>query len=286
MSQPQSNKKKELGLAQHIGLSCVSSGMAEILTLPIDTIKVHIQSNPEQKLTVRNSWHQITKMQGVRGLGQAWIPSLSRQVSYTGIRLGLYSYIKDQWPHQSMVQSMVIGGSCGLIGNFVAMPFDVIKTRIQGQSSYSTARKPITQLIRTIHQEHGILGFYRGLSQTAQRSVAISSIQLPLYFSLQDKLTKSEKANGLFKDNLWLRTTTASVLTTCVVTGTVYPIDLCKSLVMNSPNKSTSTLKEGLNLIKNYGPSSIYRGMSMGLCRAIPHFLITTMCYEKLNELV
>jgi len=285
---------ENISLAKHLGLSCLSSGMAEMLTLPVDTLKVHIQSHPDNKLTVRNSFQQIIGAQGVRGLSRAWIPSLSRQMLYTGVRLGLFGYLKElRWGAESkgtesksglssFAEKMVMGGACGLLGNLTAMPFDVVKTRLQGQAARpESQRRTLSQVVWYIHHRRGLRGFYRGINQTVQRSMLVSGIQLPTYFTLQEKL---EAQNGILADNLALRTTVASLMTTCVVTGVVYPVDLCKSMVMNSTNNSTSTLREGLKLVKQHGMLSLYRGGSMGLARAIPHFLITTTCYEQLKK--
>ncbi len=282
MSRNNQTDNKPLSWSKNLSISCTSAAIAEILTLPIDTIKVHIQAH--QPITTRQAIRQIAgQPPSLRGFYGAFTPSLLRQTIYTGTRLSLYEHMTNTTnitylpPTNNFYYKMVLGGTCGLVGSLLTNPIDVIKTNSQATLTKTTN----LSIARDIYYQEGLTGFYKGLRQTAQRSIMISSLQLPIFFTLQEKM---ETLN--LKKYLTTSTTISSLTTTLIVTSIVYPIDMIKTLSMTASSSSpASSIPMMINLIKNGGGvKSLYRGMSMGLIRSAPHFLITTLCYEHLRK--
>lgn len=55
---------------------------------------------------------------------------------YSSIRLGAYGKVRDFYgggSNEGLIQKIMAGITTGMIGIFVANPFDVIKVRYQGQ---------------------------------------------------------------------------------------------------------------------------------------------------------
>jgi Mitochondrial carrier protein len=254
-------KNDNLPLHMNVIFSCSSAGIAELITLPLDTIKVNIQTAPN-KTKIYPIIDSIWTKYGVKGFYNSVFASIGRQTTMTGIRLGLYDYYKPQ------KGQIMVGAMCGLVGNLASMPFDVLKTKMQkNPKEYRTTIQSITKIYNAKH----LKGFYVGLVPTVQRSMLISGVQLPLYTNLQKMIPI---------DNLFIRTTMVSVITTMIVTSVVYPFDLCKSIMMTQKDKQTV-----FQILKDLKLRKIYNGVSVGVGRAIPHFLITTICYEKFKEL-
>lgn len=272
-------------LMRDLIMTCTASSVAELVTLPLDTIRINVQNNQiRPKQAIKNIYNDL----GVMGFYRSVIPSVLRSGSSTGIRLGLYQYMLK---HNEMnISKPILGGICGLTSQLISMPFDVIKSQIQGQIGI-TAKNQLTMSYRLKHiwSNYGIKGFYKGYWQIAQRSCIISSIQGPLYFTLHDEILP----NNIFVNdflNYWKLSATYSyhsisaILTTLTVTSVVYPIDLCKTIAMNNYNKYSSyhIIKE---LINNNGISSIYRGITISFIRALPHFWLTTAILQSLKSL-
>jgi hypothetical protein len=278
--------------------STSSAAIAELCTLPIDTVKVYIQANNlpgSDRIKPLTAVHTIYKNHGLNGFYRSWIPSTLRQTAYTGIRIGLY----DNWLHnnntntntntdKSNIMKPIMGGFTGLVSSLIASPFDFLKTKLQHQP------QDVSKLVRTTYNDHGVRGFFNGWVQTSQRSVLISSLQLPIFFSLQEsfdhKISKfKSKHNVDISDNtsMFMRTTSASIITSIIVTGVVYPIDLAKSLIMtsNSSNIPSKTHHILARLAQTNGIVSFYRGISVSIMRSIPHFFITSITYEYLKNL-
>lgn len=276
--------KNDLNLSQHLICTMGAAGLSELVTMPLDTVKVHLQTH----LTTSGTRHQVFKSintiyhnNGIIGFYQSLVPSVTRQMCSSGIRFGLYSYLSDNTSLGNTLGNTLWGKpvmaiGCGLISNFTALPFDVVKTRIQGAQGTSNIVNGIT---KHIWKNEGLLGFYRGFWQTGQRVCTISAIQLPVYFETQQRLRAYED-----KLNLGIRTTLASLLTTIIVTSVVYPIDLCKTQIQNHVGLEQSTIKIIREITYRRGFWGLYQGWSVGLARALPNFWLTTIFFENIKK--
>lgn len=273
-----------MSFIENLTVSCLSASLAEFITLPLDTTRIYIQNNQiKPKIAIKN----IYQSYGINGFYKSFIPSILRSSTSTGIRLGLYQSL-SKYNREYNIPKPIIGGVCGLISQFTSMPFDVIKSQIQANLKKEGQNLTMMSRYNYIKKNQGIKGFYQGYLQVSQRSIIISSIQGPIYFTLKDEILPNSKLitylnyqlnipNSIIIHNI------SAVTTTMVVTGIVYPIDLCKTVAMNNYDKGSSTkiIKE---LIKNNGYRSIYRGLSVGFCRALPHFWLTTGFIELFNK--
>ena len=79
------SKDNQLPLYYHLGTSCTASTLAELITLPADTLKVHLQTNPNTP-GILNTSSKIYQQHGIGGFYQSWIPSIGRQLTSTGIQ--------------------------------------------------------------------------------------------------------------------------------------------------------------------------------------------------------
>lgn len=271
--------EKKLSFLQQMTCTMGASAIAESITSPLDTIKTNLQANLNSNRNITSTIHNIYQVNGIIGFYQSWLPSVCRQVCSSGVRLGLYGYARE---HLNGLETNIIGGKiilgagCGLISSATALPFDNIKTRIQGNQGNIEVKT--NDLVKKIWQSEGPSGFYRGFWQTAQRTCLISAVQLPTYFTLQDQFNRFDTIP------LNVRTTMASVLTTVAVTSVVYPIDLCKTQVQTNSSLQQSTLTTMNKVIQQNGVKYLYRGWSVGLGRALPQFWLTTIFYENIKQ--
>lgn len=270
--------KEKLSLSKHLGCTMGGAGLAEFLTLPLDTIKTHTQTH--LGISPKQSMKQIYTYNGMKGFYQSSIPAVARQMCSSGVRLGLYSYLDEylQIDQKHWSNKVMLGITCGLISNFTALPFDVIKTKVQGmQGSHRTINT--WQIPKNIWESEGLIGFYRGFRQTAQRICIISAVQLPVYFEIKERLKETPLP-------LNVKTSISATVTTIAVTTVVYPIDVIKTLVQNHNHLNQGTVHVIKKIVNEHGIISLYRGWSVGLGRALPNFLLTTILFENLKKIV
>ena len=91
--------------------------------------------------------------------------SMLREMTYSGLRMGLYDPIKHALPasmQTSLATKLIAGLSSGVIGSAVANPFDLMKVRMQAAGNTLS----LPQHFRNIHATSGFRGFYRALDAT------------------------------------------------------------------------------------------------------------------------
>lgn len=273
-------------------LSMTASGLAELITVPIDTVKVHMQAHVNRQTSVHTtaknpmirSMVEIFKVDGLGGFYKSSMASVTKGMCSGGIRIGLYDYLNLSWKKDTyntpakVAANITQGAICGVVSSSVSMPFDLVKTRVQAVQGTSQA-KNVGEMIKHVLKEQGILGFYRGYRQTVERSVLISVIQMPVYFTMQQTLDQ-------FRDILGLNTraTIATLAAIVTTTAIVYPLDLVKTQIQYT-GKTMGTIDMVKHIIKTTGPRSLYRGCSVGFARAFPLFWLTSIFYENLKQL-
>jgi hypothetical protein len=202
-----------------------------------------------------------------------------------GVRMGLFDWINLYWKKdtyttsQKIISNMGQGAICGVVSSSISMPFDLVKTRVQAVQGTSQ-NMGVTGMIKYVWKQHGLVGFYHGYRQTMERSVSISMIQMPVYFTIQEFLKSQDKLNL----DLNLRSTLSTIGATLATTALVYPIDMVKTQIQYS-GTNRGTLGTMKYLIQTHGIRSLYRGCLVGFSRAFPQFWLTSLFYENLKQL-
>jgi hypothetical protein len=137
-------------------------GAGEVILLPLDVLKIQMQTNAKS-LTNKNFSH-IVKEQGFglyRGAGM----TMMRNIPGSFALFGANSFMKEKVfrlensKQSTFFQNFIsstFGAFCSIT---VASPMDVIKTRIQAETKKKSSIKLITDLVKN----EGIGAFFRGL---------------------------------------------------------------------------------------------------------------------------
>lgn len=149
-------------------ISALSASVAELITLPICTIKTNYQNTESKsiKTTVQSMYNQY----GVRGFYKASIPSIAGQALSTSSKYTLYRYFETQngWIKNKVFNAVL----AGIISSFMTHPLDTIKVHKQMN----------TPILRSVIANPFIL--YRGYSKTFSKILVSSSLFMPLYDTL------------------------------------------------------------------------------------------------------
>lgn len=218
-----------------------------------------------------------------KGVNAAWL----REASYTSLRLGLYEPCKVAFgcttpENTTFVKKFSAGSAAGALGSIAGNPFDVLKTKMM------TAEGAVPSLIGTakdLHKNQGIGGFYRGIDSNVARAMVLNGTKMACYDTMKGVVVS---ATGLSKSALptqFLSAVAAGFFMTC----TVSPFDMVRTRLMNQPADAkiyNNALDCFMKIIKNEGPTTLWRGFFPIWSRFAPTTTIQLVIFEQLRGLM
>ena len=223
--------------------------IAEIITLPICTIKTVFQNNTNY--TIYNSINSIYRVNNIKGFFQASTPAILSQVLSTSTKYTIYEYMKKhrKIENSDIMNNIFNGMISGLFGSIIAHPFDVWKIQKQNNKSF-------IKLLKNSMKNNKLItsGLYLGYFGSFGKNLVLYSTLFPLNDYYKSKF-----------DSIWI----SAPLTSVTVSFLTQPFDYYKVVVT-----SGGTL------------SKPYRGYSLMLARAIPHFAITMYMTELITSFI
>jgi hypothetical protein len=234
---------------QYITANACGTVVAEIVTIPICTIKTNYQTGNFK--TVRETTKYIYKTNGIKGYFNASYSAIISQLVSSTSKFTFYKILKEKrkTADTDIKNNMLNGCISGVSGGFLAHPFDVVK-------NYQQRGEAITNGLN----KYGPNMFYHGFSQTIGKNIALYSILFPTY-DYYKSLLKETKPLIANIDNASILAAPMTTLTTALI---LQPIDFLKVRMM--ANKSISL---------GWNPLTYYKGLSLHVMRALPHFTIT-----------
>jgi solute carrier family 25 carnitine/acylcarnitine transporter 20/29 len=166
----------------------VAGGLAGLVNTvvagPIELIKTKLQlqfNNPQQKALYAgpiDCAKKIYHVNGVPGLFKGMVPTILREIPAYASFYGVFEFMKRRLtPEGKSVKdlplySLMFAGSCGGIAYWCSCyPFDVIKSRIQGQSDMQPLYKGTLDCAQKIIKTEGYAGLFRGFAPAIVRTI-------------------------------------------------------------------------------------------------------------------
>jgi solute carrier family 25 oxoglutarate transporter 11 len=270
------------------------SGMfATCCIQPIDMVKVRIQlqagtADAAGPLTVAAN---MLKNEGLGGMYKGIDSALTRQVVYTGSRLGLFDYFKDMakgpdgklpaW--KSAVCALGAGGIAAVIGN----PADLALIRMQADGMLPVAERRgysnVFVAFSAIVKNEGFGGLFAGAGPTATRAMALNLGML----SGNQVATEQLKEVGLKGQTLVFA---SSAIAGFLASAFSLPFDFVKTQMQKQkPDPVTGELLYSSSIdcvmktLKEGGPLRFYAGFPTFYVRIAPHAMLTLMAQDKLK---
>ena len=233
--------------------SAIGTAVAEIITLPICTIKTNYQTHLHYK-SIFHTYKNIMNTYGIRGFYSALYSSLFSQVASTATKFTFYSYIKNlRNTQQKDIKNNILNGAIGgIMSSIIVHPTDVCKVHQQNNMSFINELRKIGPSL-----------MYRGYSKSLAKNIFLTALIYPFY----DFYTATFS-------NFFI----AAILSSITVTLILHPIDYLKIRHIS-----------GQNLYLDYSSIPIYfkyyyRGLHINLIRIIPHFMITMFITENIKK--
>jgi len=231
---------------EHIISSLIGTTCAEVLTLPICTVKTIYQTQTQSKAKPWQIVSELYQTQGIKGFFQASGPAFASQILSTSSKYYLYHTIKDlrQTEPDDFISNSVNGALGGLAGSALSHPFDVWKNHIQRSSTLSFKEGLLLDLVKS--PVITIRTLYSGYSGSIIKNLVLYSLLFPVY-----DFYKLNLPNHFF----------ASIATTLTCSIFTQPVDYYKTVLMSGK--------------KFDGWANPYKGFGLMLSRSIPHFMIS-----------
>ncbi|KAK9303324.1 hypothetical protein QLX08_004924 [Tetragonisca angustula] len=251
---------------------CVGGFAGVIVGYPLDTIKVHMQTQDYRKPKYKSNWdcfRTILAKESVAGLYRGISSPLAGVTLVNAVIFGVYGETRRHIPDPNSLSSCFVSGAlAGLAQSPICSPIELAKTRMQLRaSSNGTQFSGPMDCLRYTYEHEGYRGVFRGLNVTLLREVP----SFGTYFLTYEILTRTP-------DN-------APVSTPCMLlagglAGTAswtvsYPLDLVKSRIQADGHRYAGLVDCLKQTVTKEGYSCLYRGLSSTVIRAFPTNAVT-----------
>jgi Mitochondrial carrier protein len=139
-----------------------SKAMTTILFNPINMMKTRFEvlGNNEYK-SIFSAVCKIYKKEGISGFYKGTIPSLMKDVPYSGLQYSLYQSIMgcNERIRENKIGIVIAAGLSSSMAIMITYPFDNL--RVRAQFNQGSPMKMLG-LIKEIFEKEGIKGFYKG----------------------------------------------------------------------------------------------------------------------------
>lgn len=285
--------------------SSISAVCAQTIVQPIELIKVRMQNDIDgTHKTIKKTFKKVTFLNNYFVLWKGFIPSILREIVYSGIRFGLYFPLKNSIKQLFLINvttydfdelellnannfriflfkfsysfdffsKLFAGGISGGIGAIISNPFDLLKCQAQSTIKHVNYKTLLTR----IYEENGIFGFWKGCVTTVNRAIILGSVKLTSYDIIKNKLLEIgfDKTNNYY---VYI----ASILTGLIVAITIAPIDFARTRYMTSSMHGIK-YKSGLHVLLLEHPIKWYSGFFPLWLRLGPYAIIHFTIWEKM----
>jgi solute carrier family 25 carnitine/acylcarnitine transporter 20/29 len=233
-----------------------------IISHPFDTIKTKMQYGNYK--SAFSCLHSIVKTEGLLFLYKGIAFPLVGNAFIVGTHFHVYNTLKKYSP--------IVSGACaGFAASFISNPVELVRIKMQLSDSSTNNKLYKNSFIcfKNIIKNNGIFGIFKGQFVTSTRDI----IGYSAFFNVFEMYSKYEKDIGYYiGNNHFLHKMIKGTLCGFALWGSMYPIDVIKTLVQgslleNKQKKYSEYIKE---IYKNYGIRGFYRGFYLTMFRAIP----------------
>ena len=227
-----------------------AAGISAVITVtgihPIDVVKTRLQVSSKEtrnysSLGITGTIKTIAKEEGIqafwKGISAAWL----REASYTSLRLGLYTPIKQVMGvnnQSNFLMKFTAGSLAGAIGSLVGNPFDVVKTRMMTFEGKNAAT--FSSTIKNIYALENVSGLYKGLQANLMRACVLNGTKMACYDEIKQLIIKTNVVPSGIPTQFC-----AAFGAGFFMASTVAPFDMIRTKLMNQTTVKYNGLYAG-----------------------------------------
>jgi len=235
---------------------------------------------------------QMLKNEGIGAFYTGLSAGLTRQIVYTGARLGLFDkftgMVKQPGKSMSFVENAGCALSAGGIAALIGNPADLALIRMQADSMKPVAeRAGYTNVFTTMGKivaADGVGGLMAGAAPTASRAMALNFGMLAFNASAKDKLGQAGVTGGA-------QVFGASAIAGFFASAFSLPFDFVKTIMQKQkPDAVTgelpykSSVDCAMKIMAEGGPLRFYAGFPTFYVRIAPHAMLTLIAQDYIKN--
>lgn len=258
-------------LLYHEIIGATGAGCASTLVgHPLDTIKVHLQTNPNLGTSSQAAKYLLLESKSnplvfFRGIG----PPLINSIVMNTVMFSVFAQVKQAFPQDDNRFASAL--SAGLISGFatacLSTPTDYIKIQSQLQQQGTASSFDIFKSTLQTNPK----ALFRGHLANLGREGVFTMVYLGLYDIWKVKFTNTNQ-----DEKSLMQVAAVSSLTGALAWVASYPFDTVKSVVQGS--SKTITTRQAIQQLWNQG--SFYKGCATSTGRAVLVTSIRMIAYE------
>lgn len=252
-------------------------------------------SSHAQYRGVIDAVQQITRSEGVGAMYSGLSAALTRQITYTTLRLGLYSTIRDAVADDggniSVWTKFGVGMISGAVASGVSTPVEVAMVRMYADGAAEKAvrrgYRHVGDALWRIAREEGVFGLWRGASPTVARSMVVNCVQLGTY----------DQAKEVYMKRWGMRDGVGVHLMASVTSGFCYsvatlPIDSAKTRLQDQRELKGGGFKykglaQTIMLVgREEGIAGLWRGFLPYFSRCAGHTVAMFLVLEQVKKVI
>ncbi|GJM91548.1 hypothetical protein PR202_ga07928 [Eleusine coracana subsp. coracana] len=266
---------------------------------PFDTIKVKLQSQPTpapgqlpKYSGAIDAVKQTVAAEGPRGLYKGMGAPLATVAAFNAVLFSARGQMEALLRSEPGVpltvkQQVVAGAGAGVVVSFLACPTELIKCRLQAQSSLAEAaaasgvavpKGPI-DVAKHVVRDAGARGLFKGLVPTLGREVPGNAVIFGVYEAVKQYLAGGTDTSSLSRGSQIM----AGGLAGAAFWLTVYPTDVVKSVIQVDDFKNprySGSMDAFRKIVAADGVKGLYKGFGPAMARSVPANAATFVAYE------
>ncbi|CAI2376826.1 unnamed protein product [Moneuplotes crassus] len=193
---------------------------------------------------------------------------------------------------QSILNSFILNSFAGSIGGIAQVlcgqPFDIVKVRMQNQSSANPLYKNAADCVKSIYHKEGLLAFYKGTVAPLSGVALCVSVQFglnELFKNITEQYNHKHHASSSLTSLQYYMCGGFVGLGNCFIST---PVEHIRIRLQNQRKEShrryTGSYDAFIKIKNEYGIRALYKGLSSTMCRDIIAFAIFFGIYETFKR--
>lgn len=259
----------------------VSASITSVLFQPLEVIKTRLQQPHAHNRSILEVVKYTLKDNKITVLWKGLSPALLRTVPVVSIYFASIetmrssSLFRKERENYGFILSFASGALARAVADISAFPLSLVKTRYE---SDIFKYRNIFHAFRSIIQESGFLGLYRGLYATLIRDINYSGFYYMIYSHLKNEAEEASQKD--FKSSRIAYYALISSITSCFLTQ---PPDVVRTYMQLQPKKYTSISKTVAMLYSEKGIQGFFTGFVPRSARRVLISVFSWTLFEKFS---
>ncbi|CAD5228042.1 unnamed protein product [Bursaphelenchus okinawaensis] len=277
---------------RHLVAGGVAGCMSRTCTAPLDRLKVFLQvhSSKQTPYGVIGAIKYLHSEGGVKSFWRGNGINVVKIAPESACKFMAYEQMKRviqrvRGKEELTIQErFVAGASAGAIAQSLIYPLEVLKTRLALRKS-GQMDKGLMAFARYMYKHEGFLCFYKGYIPNLLGIIPYAGIDLAIYETLKGQYLKH---NLVSEPGVLALLACGTCSSTCGQLAS-YPLALIRTRlqarsISNDKNQPDTMIGQFKYIIKNEGPTGLYRGITPNFMKVIPAVSISYVVYETVRK--